>query len=342
VIDFRYHLVSIVAVFLALAIGIVLGSTELQGTVYSALDHTTSKLQNEADQADTQLKQSQQVVSADGAWIAANESVVLHDMLDGQRVVIFTEPGFQSSVVSGIMTAIKDAGATYTGQVNLAQKFFSTSDSVTASLATINSDMAESSGIQLSSSLADQQQGTAQVLASELLTKASTSSASSIEQVSATQSSSAETALDAYSQAGYLNVSGQPTTTATMAVVVTPQDIPSDGTADPLAQLLGPFAQELAKTTSTVVVGSTDGSVAGSPLSLLRATSASSQVSSVDDADTVLGQVMVMEALYAELSGQSPTSWGTQSSDSFPAINPVSTPAATPSTSSPSTKKTKK
>ena len=28
-IDFRYHLVSIVAVFLALAIGIVLGSTEL-------------------------------------------------------------------------------------------------------------------------------------------------------------------------------------------------------------------------------------------------------------------------------------------------------------------------
>jgi hypothetical protein len=29
VIDFRYHLLSIVAVFLALAIGIVLGSTEL-------------------------------------------------------------------------------------------------------------------------------------------------------------------------------------------------------------------------------------------------------------------------------------------------------------------------
>ena len=36
-IDFRYHLVSIVAVFLALAIGIVLGSTELQGTTIDAL-----------------------------------------------------------------------------------------------------------------------------------------------------------------------------------------------------------------------------------------------------------------------------------------------------------------
>ena len=34
-IDFRYHLVSIVAVFLALAIGIVLGSTELEGPTLS-------------------------------------------------------------------------------------------------------------------------------------------------------------------------------------------------------------------------------------------------------------------------------------------------------------------
>ena len=37
-IDFRYHLVSIVAVFLALAIGIVLGSTELQGPAYNFLN----------------------------------------------------------------------------------------------------------------------------------------------------------------------------------------------------------------------------------------------------------------------------------------------------------------
>ena len=36
-IDFRYHLVSIVAVFLALAIGIVLGSTELQGGTLDVL-----------------------------------------------------------------------------------------------------------------------------------------------------------------------------------------------------------------------------------------------------------------------------------------------------------------
>ena len=49
-IDFRYHLVSIVAVFLALAIGIVLGSTELQGPTYNLLDRTTAKLQAELGQ----------------------------------------------------------------------------------------------------------------------------------------------------------------------------------------------------------------------------------------------------------------------------------------------------
>ena len=45
-IDFRYHLVSIVAVFLALAIGIVLGSTELQGNTIDVL-RTSSELAEE-------------------------------------------------------------------------------------------------------------------------------------------------------------------------------------------------------------------------------------------------------------------------------------------------------
>ena len=41
-IDFRYHLVSIVAVFLALAIGIVVGSTALKPAVLSGLQKTAN------------------------------------------------------------------------------------------------------------------------------------------------------------------------------------------------------------------------------------------------------------------------------------------------------------
>ena len=43
VIDFRYHLVSIVAVFLALAIGIVLGSTDLRATPSTLLRRRTTR-----------------------------------------------------------------------------------------------------------------------------------------------------------------------------------------------------------------------------------------------------------------------------------------------------------
>ncbi|MFN2523414.1 MAG: copper transporter, partial [Mycobacteriales bacterium] len=37
IIDFRYHLVSIIAVFLALALGIVVGTTALNGGIVDTL-----------------------------------------------------------------------------------------------------------------------------------------------------------------------------------------------------------------------------------------------------------------------------------------------------------------
>src|SRR5205807_2581955 len=49
VIDFHYHVVSIVAVFLALAIGIVLGSTELQGTTIDVPRNTSQQIKNQYD-----------------------------------------------------------------------------------------------------------------------------------------------------------------------------------------------------------------------------------------------------------------------------------------------------
>ena len=59
-IDFRYHLVSIVAVFLALAIGIVLGSTELQGNTIDVLRTSSNLLKNELDQSNAERNTAQQ------------------------------------------------------------------------------------------------------------------------------------------------------------------------------------------------------------------------------------------------------------------------------------------
>jgi hypothetical protein len=340
VIDFRYHLVSIVAVFLALAIGIVLGSTELQGPVYNALNHTTSSLQNELYNAENQRAAVEQQFNADETWLQTNEASILHDTLAGQRIVVITEPGAQATVLSGITTAAQDAGATVTGQVNLQPKFFDGSNGTAASLETINSDMAQSAGIQLDSGLSDQQQATAQVLAAEMLTKASTSQVG-VQPVSSQLAAQAQTALAAYAQAGFLTTSGQPATEATLAVVITPQTVPADGTADPLDQVLGPFVQELAEVTATVVAGSAAGSGAGSPIAMLRGTSVANLVSTVDDADSIRGQITVMQALQIEMTGGKPGAWGMENgSPVYPSISPSA--SASPSPSPSPTKKPRK
>ncbi len=347
-IDFRYHLVSIVAVFLALAIGIVLGSTELQGPTYSILNHTTATLQNQLGQARSQLATAQQQASQDEAYAQAVEPAVLHDLLNGQRLLIVTEPGAQSSVVSGISTAAVMAGATVTGQINLASKFFDTSGTAQDSLNQTTLDVAQTAGIQLDASATYQQQA-AQVIASEILTAPATSSGSAGNRsAGGDQATNATTMLQAYAASQFLSTTGQPTTPATLTVVVTPQNAPSDGSADPLDQVLIPVVQELAaKSSATVVVGSSSGSGSGSPIAVLRSNNVSNQVSTVDDAELVSGQTVAIQALATLLAGGKAASYGfTANGASAIAPSPAPTPSVSVSVSasatSTPTKKAKK
>jgi Copper transport outer membrane protein, MctB len=389
VIDFRYHLVSIVAVFLALAIGIVLGSTELQGPAYNILNSTTAKLQNELDQASGQRDTAQAQAGADEQYAQAVEPLVLHNLLAGQRLLIVTEPGAPASVVSAISNAASaDAGATVTGQIALQPKFFDTSDTTLDGLNTINLDIAQTAGITLDTGTTYQQQA-AQVIASEILTRSPGSPASQPTASQATssqtsqptgsqltgspasvpassqaassqpsdqsassqpagdqQATNAQTMLTTYAQAGFLTISGQPATPATLVVVVTPQNVPSDGNQDPLDQLLVPVAAELAaKSSATVVAGTSVGSGSGSPIAVLRSSTAANLVSTVDDADFVSGQSVVIQALATLLNDGKPASYGIAANGaSAIAPTPVPTPtvSASPSATSSAPGKKKK
>jgi Copper transport outer membrane protein, MctB len=169
--------------------------------------------------------------------------------------------------------------------------------------------MARAGGITLVAPATPQQQA-AQVVASEILTKSPGSSAG--QQAASQPGTSAQTILAAYAQSGFLTTSGQPATQATLAVLVTPQAAPADGSSDPLGQLLVPLAQELAaKGAATVVAGSSAGSGPGSPIAVLRSSNAGSQVSTVDDADLVAGQSVVIQALATQLNSGKPASYGT-------------------------------
>ena len=362
-IDFRYHVVSIVAVFLALAIGIVLGSTELQGPTFNILNHTTAKLQNEYDQARSQLATAQSQANQGEQYAAAVEPAVLRDLLPGQRLLIVTEPGAQPSVVSGIAAAAADAGASVTGQIALQPKFFDTSDTTRDSLNQTTQDVAQAANIVLTPADSFQQQA-AQVIGSEILVKsasaspspgspastspastspastspASTSPAStspaSTSPASTDQGTSARTTmLSAYASSGFLSTTGQPATPATLVVIVTPQNAPADGAADPYDQVLVPLATELAASSSaTVVAGSSAGSGPGSPIAVLRSSNVSNQVSSVDDADLVSGQTVTIQALAALFHGGKAGSYGfTDNGASAVAPTPAPTPSASPS-----------
>jgi hypothetical protein len=339
VIDFRYHLVSIVAVFLALAIGIVLGSTELQGPAYNLLNQTTAKLQNEYDQASSQRDAAQQQANLGENYAQAVEPVVLHNLLAGQRLLIITEPGAPASVITAISNAAtQDAGATVTGQIALQSKFFDNSDTTLDGLNQINLAMAQADNIVLNTGTPYQQQA-AQVIASEILTRASGSSAAQISGQPSTsppaggqQDTNAQTMLEAYANEGFLTISGQPSASATLALIVTPQTAPPDGSVDPLDQLLVPVAEELAaKSSATVVAAVSADSGPGSPIAVLRASSAASKVSTVDDADFVAGQSVVIQALATQLNGGNPGSYGFANGAS--AVGPSPAPTATPSSS---------
>ena len=70
-IDFRYHLVSLVAVFLALAVGIVLGTTALNGPLTRGLQSTEAKLRSTADNLRAQNNQQASRLSGDASFVTA-------------------------------------------------------------------------------------------------------------------------------------------------------------------------------------------------------------------------------------------------------------------------------
>jgi hypothetical protein len=328
-IDFRYHLVSIVAVFLALAIGIVLGSTELQGDTIDVLRSTSNSLNNKLNATIAQRNSDATQISNDQQFLQTAEPRLLANELPGMRIVIVTEPGASSAVISGIEHAASLAGATVTGEVALQPTFNDLSGANESSLSTLDNQQASAYPTALATpsnlQTANQQQA-AQLIGTAIL--ATTTAA----ETQGNPTTDGQQLLGAYAQAGYLTISGAPYDRATLAVIVTPAAAPADGQSDPANQVLLAVAQEFATlSAATIVVGSTAGSVAGSAISVLRSSSASSQVSSVDNADTTIGQVSTIWALANQLGGSKPNSYGISGASAVSPV-PSAVPSATPST----------
>lgn len=343
-IDFRYHLVSIVAVFLALAVGIVLGSTELRGAAFSALDRTSSALSAKLEAADNQNNALQQQIQGDHQFAQAAEPVLLNHLLDGKRVVIITTPGAPSGVVNGIKTGLDDAGATVSGQVALAAKFADTSAGNLSLLDQLTQRVTPAS---LTLANGSPQQQAAQVLASALVSKGSTSGSgnnsgggssgtgSGNSGNGSANAQTAQTILSSYSAGQFITVSGQPSSGATLAVIVTPASAPQGANSDPANQAVVALAQEFGSGSSaTVVAGPSAASGQGSAIAAVRSSGAADDASTVDNADSVVGQIVAVQALEQQMNGHKPGSFGTQSNAKSAGPSPAPTPSASSSAGS--------
>ena len=133
-IDFRYHLVSIVAVFLALAIGIVLGSTELQGNTLDAAPVVERLAEEPAHRRSGGARRLPAAGQRRGTFLQTAEPKLLARQLDRRKHRHRHRARRAGSVVDGIKQAATLAGATVTGTVALQPKFNDLSGATQSSL----------------------------------------------------------------------------------------------------------------------------------------------------------------------------------------------------------------
>jgi len=325
VIDFRYHLVSIIAVFLALAVGLAVGSTALTGTAEQALTAAQHRLTSQNKSLTKQNELWQHQIAGDQAFAAANSARLLAGLLTDERVVLIAAPGADSAVTTGLTSALREAGATVTGQVSLTSAFTTTSGQNEAALSQLAQNLAGSAGLVLKpvsagSTIAGQQDA-AQVLAAGLL--AGGANLTSV---------ASQAILTGLSRGDFISVdSGAPASApANLAVLVTPSGQPPQQS---VSEVLMAVASELQSAGSgTVMAGSVSSIDAGSVIN--AEIGAGNAVSTVDNADTEIGQIVVVQALRFLLDGKAPQAYGAEPAA---APSPGPAPAGTPAskTSSP-------
>ena len=118
-IDFRYHVVSIVAVFLALALGLFLGSTTLQDTVLHSLNSNVNRVTRENNALTSKANTLQNEVNAQEKFDKALLPYAVTGRLSGQLVSIVSVPGTSDAMRKQVIAAIDAAGGTLSADVRL-------------------------------------------------------------------------------------------------------------------------------------------------------------------------------------------------------------------------------
>jgi hypothetical protein len=294
VIDFRYHLVSIVAIFLALALGIVLGSTTLSNSVGDTLRKQASSAAKSAQEARVAQRRLQTQVKGEEQFGQVLSPQIVADRLKGQSVVMIETPGAGNDSIDQVSELAKDAGAAVTGRVTIQKKLLD--DDQQSTLDELATQL-KSDGVEFPSGASSYDKAGA-VLANALLTRDPAKTGR--------EDAAGGAVLSGFKQAGYITTSGKPGQHATLAVMVAP--------ANPYAYDGGDQDNKALISLAAALDGAGRGTVVGGPLTsaqeggliaALRDSDTGDSVSAVDMVDTSSGQVVTILALQNELNGKS-------------------------------------
>lgn len=122
-ISFRYHLVSLIAVFLAIALGVVIGTSALNGAVVGDLRHQVSDLK----QNNAALGVQNQVLAArsGNADLLAQTfgGKIAGGKLAKTPVVLLGAPGASKAMKDAVAAQVTAAGGTVAGRLQLGKDF---------------------------------------------------------------------------------------------------------------------------------------------------------------------------------------------------------------------------
>jgi hypothetical protein len=124
VIDFRYHLVSLIAVFLAVALGIIIGTTALNDPISTDIETRVHQLEKDKRQLEDKTQTlTTQVDSAD-AFEQAIAPALVDGTLKGDSVlVVATSDEVTPEFIEQVSGLLTKAGATVGGVVRLQPEF---------------------------------------------------------------------------------------------------------------------------------------------------------------------------------------------------------------------------
>ena len=292
-ISLRYHIISIAAVFLALAVGVVLGSTTLSRSLLSGLNNENEDLAAQVNDLQNE-KNAQNARLADADSFAASVGpMAVQGQLAQRTVVLVTTADARPADRDALKTLIANAGGTVTGELQLTESF---SDPRHADQLKDIVVRLLPAGVQLPTASDPGTLAGGLLGPLLLISKDDNKPQASAEETAA--------ALAGLTEGGFVKAS-QGLQPAQLAIVLTGGAASGDGAGD-RAATVARFATQVDRSGAGTVLAGNDGSASGTgPVGVVRAdTAATSILSTVDNVQTSAGRVVTVLALREQLEGE--------------------------------------